>query len=280
MKRFLFYISTFALLLLTSCEAPKNVTYLTDIDSLTMAQLQQSNLRLDPVLNPGDLLNIKVFASNMASVAQFNKGMSLTLDGNIANTAISTSSGAGRESSPEYYLVNSEGKIDFPVLGILSVAGKTKEQLADEIRNMIYPKYVKQPPTVEVRLMNFKVTVLGQVRSPGVITSNNERLNILEAIAMAGDLDIKGQRENILLYRTNSDGTREVHRLDLTDRNLLLSPYFNLQQNDFIYVEPNRSAKQNAWQMPQAWTVSMSVVGGLSSIAALIVGIINLTKIK
>jgi polysaccharide export outer membrane protein len=81
-----------------------------------------------------------------------------------------------------------------------------------------------------------------------------------------------------MLYRTNSDGSREVHRLDLHDRNLLLSPYFNLQQNDFIYVEPNRSARQNAWQMHQGWTTSISIVSGLSSIAGLVIGIVNLSN--
>lgn len=277
MRKLVLYIASLFLVLLSSCETPQKVTYLADIDSLTIAELQQKNTRVNPVLGPGDLLNIKVFASNMASVAQFNKGMSLSADGSVTNYS-QTNSINRVESSAEYYLVNSNGNIDFPVLGTIAISGKTKEQVADEIKSMIYPKYVKQPPTVEVRLMNFKVTVLGQVGKPGVITSENERMNILEAIALAGDLEIKGQRDNILLYRTNNDGTREVHRLDLTDRDILLSPYFNLQQNDFIYVEPNRSAKQNAWQMPQAWTISVSVIGGISSLASLIIGIVNLTK--
>lgn len=265
--------------ILTSCQAPKNVTYLKEVDGLTQEQLRQTNQRVDPSLAPGDLLNIKVYASNMTSVAPFNKGMMVTPDGNVNNMNLGTSNGGGsRETSTDYYLVNSEGNIDFPILGILHVAGKTKEEVAEEIRSMIYPKYVTTPPTVEIRLMNFKITVLGAVGHPGVVTSNNERLNILEALAMAGDLDIKGQRDNILLYRTNPDGTREIHRLNLNDRDILLSPYFNLQQNDFIYVEPNRSAKQNAWQMHQGWTVAISVVGGISSIAGLVIGIVNLTN--
>lgn len=126
--------------------------------------------------------------------------------------------------------------------------------------------------------MNFRVTILGQVKSPGVYQSDNERMNILEALAKAGDLDIRGDRENVLLYRTNADGTREVHRLNLHDKSLLLSPYFNLQQNDFIYITPNRSAAASAWQMHQGWTTAISVVSGLASIAALVIGIINLNK--
>lgn len=278
MKHTLLYICAGVVALATSCQSPKNVTYLMDIDDMTREQLNQTNTRVDPELGPGDLLNIKIFASNMASVAQFNKGMTVTNDGQVANISTGNNLAGQVEASTDYYLVNSEGNIDFPVLGIIHVSGKTKEELAEDIRSMIYPKYVTKAPTVEIRLMNFKVTVLGAVHRPGVVNSENERLNILEALALAGDLDIKGQRENILLYRTNTNGTREVHRLNLNDRNLLMSPYFNLQQNDFIYVEPNRSAKQNAWQMHQGWNVAMSVVGGLSSVAGLIIGIINLTK--
>lgn len=266
-------------LFLTSCHAPQKVTYLVDADYISADVLNKPNRRIDPIMAPGDLLNIKVFASNMASVAQFNKGMVLNQEGAITNIPINGNSMSGKpDLSPEYYLVDSNGDIDFPVLGTIHVLGKTKEDVAEEIRSMIYPKYVTTPPTVDIRLMNFKVTILGAVHEPGVVTSTNERLNILEALAEAGDLDIKGERENILLYRTNANGSREVHRLNLHDRNLLLSPYFNLQQNDVIYVEPNRSAKQNAWQMHQGWNVAISVVGGISSVAGLVIGIVNLTK--
>lgn len=279
MKRFLPYsLILMAIVALTSCHSPKNVTYLMEAESISTSQLQQPNSRIDPLLGPGDLLNIRVYGSNMTSVAQFNKGMTISREGDVSNLSSGSNLQGHFAASTDYYLVNSEGNIDFPVLGLLHVAGKTKEQLADDIRNMIYPKYVTKEPTVDIRLMNFKVTVLGAVGRPGVVTSENERLNILEALALAGDLDIKGMRENILLYRTNPDGSREVHRLNLNDRNLLLSPYFNLQQNDFIYVEPNRSAKQNSWQIHQGWSVAMSVVGGLSSVAALAIGIVNLTK--
>lgn len=276
MKRVILYSAVLLATIFTSCKTPENVTYLKEVDLLSTEELRQNNSRVNPVLVPGDLLNIRVFAQNMTAVAQFNKGMMVTPEGDINTYTTGTTHAGNVEASTEYYLVNSDGDIDFPVLGLIHVGGKTKEEVQEEIRSRIYPKYITKPPTVEVRLMNFKITVLGAVKSPGVISSDNERMNLLEALAMAGDLDIKGQRENVLLYRTNADGSHEIHRLNLNDRNLLLSPYFNLQQNDFIYVEPNRSAKQNAWQMPQGWTVAMSVVGGLSSIAGLIVGIINL----
>lgn len=265
-------------MLCTSCHAPKKVTYLVEAEQLPAELLRLPNERINPVLVPGDLLNIKVFAPNMAAVAQFNKGITLNSSGDIQSNIFNNNTGGSQSGKTDYYLVDGEGNIDFPVLGLINVVGKTKEQLGEEIRSLIYPKYITTAPTVDIRLMNFKVTVLGAVNRPGVIVSDNERLNILEALANAGDLNIQGERDNILLYRTNSDGTHEVHRLNLNDRNLLLSPYFNLQQNDFIYVEPNRSAKQNAWSMPQGWNVAISVIGGISSVAALVIGIVNLSK--
>jgi polysaccharide export outer membrane protein len=264
---------------MASCSAPNKVIYLREAENIPAEILSQKQVIVDPVLGPGDLLNISVFASDMAAVAPFNKGQYLAADGTVARastTNSTTTNGAGAEASTDYYLVNTDGYIEMPMLGELKVAGKTKEEFAEEIKNLIYPKYVTVQPTVEVRLMNFKVTVMGSVGHSGQITSKNERMNILEAIAQAGDLSMQGDRETILLYRTNSDGSREVHRLNLHDRNLLLSPYFNLQQNDVIYVEPNRSARQNAWQMHQGWTTTISIVSGLSSIAGLVIGIINL----
>lgn len=263
--------------ILASCHAPGKVTYLEDAEAIPAELLNQRQPAADPVLSQGDLLNIRVYSSDMAAVAPFNKGQYLTAEGQISSVT-QTSNNASGESSTDFYLVNVNGDIDFPILGTIHVAGKTKQQVAEEIKADIYPKYVKNAPTVEIRLMNFKVTVLGQVHSPGQYEAKNERMNILEAIAMAGDLDIKGERNNVLLYRTNPDGTREIHRLNLHDRNLLLSPYFNLQQNDFIYVEPNRSAKQNAWQMHQGWSTAISIVSGISSVAGLVIGIVNLSK--
>lgn len=265
--------------MLAGCSAPKKVPYLVDAENLPQNILDQVNSIQEPVIVPGDLLNIRVYASNPAAVAQFNKSQYIDEDGRIMQMS-SNMSGAQNnyDINTDYYLVNTDGDIDFPVLGIIHVSGKTKQQIAEQIQGEIYPKYIKLIPTVEIRLMNFKVTVLGQVKNPGVYTSNNERMNILEALAKAGDLDIKGDRENIMLIRTGPDGKRQVHRLNIHDRDLLLSPLFNLQQNDFIYVVPNRSAASSAWQMHQGWTSTITVISGVSSLASLVIGVINLTK--
>lgn len=266
-------------ILLTGCSAPKKVPYLVDAETIPSESLAAISTVKDPTFVQGDLLNICIYASDPTAVAQFNKGQYLTPEGTISKASNNTNiTGTNTASLTDYYLVDAEGNIDYPVIGRIHIAGKTKEQLAREIKDAIYPRYIKIEPTVDIRLMNFRVTVLGQVKSPGVYQSDNERMNILEALAKAGDLDIRGDRENVLLYRTNADGTREVHRLNLHDKSLLLSPYFNLQQNDFIYITPNRSAAASAWQMHQGWTTAISVVSGLASIAALVIGIVNLNK--
>ena len=266
-------------ILLTGCSAPKKVPYLVDAETIPRESLAAVSTVKDPIFVQGDLLNICIYASDPTAVAQFNKGQYLTPEGAISKTSNNTNTaGTNTTSLTDYYLVDAEGNIDYPVIGRIHIAGKTKEQLAREIKDAIYPRYIKIEPTIDIRLMNFRVTILGQVKSPCVYQSDNERMNILEALAKAGDLDIRGDRENVLLYRTNADGTREVHRLNLHDKSLLLSPYFNLQQNDFIYITPNRSAAASAWQMHQGWTTAISVVSGLASIAALVIGIINLNK--
>lgn len=266
-------------ILLTGCSAPKKVPYLVDAETIPRESLAAVSTVKDPIFVQGDLLNICIYASDPTAVAQFNKGQYLTPEGAISKTSNNTNTaGTNTTSLTDYYLVDAEGNIDYPVIGRIHIAGKTKEQLAREIKDAIYPRYIKIEPTIDIRLMNFRVTILGQVKSPGVYQSDNERMNILEALAKAGDLDIRGDRENVLLYRTNADGTREVHRLNLHDKSLLLSPYFNLQQNDFIYITPNRSAAASAWQMHQGWTTAISIVSGLASIAALVIGIINLNK--
>ena len=249
-------------ILLTGCSAPKKVPYLVDAETIPRESLAAVSTVKDPIFVQGDLLNICIYASDPTAVAQFNKGQYLTPEGAISKTSNNTNTaGTNTTSLTDYYLVDAEGNIDYPVIGRIHIAGKTKEQLAREIKDAIYPRYIKIEPTIDIRLMNFRVTILGQVKSPGVYQSDNERMNILEALAKAGDLDI-----------------REVHRLNLHDKSLLLSPYFNLQQNDFIYITPNRSAAASAWQMHQGWTTAISVVSGLASIAALVIGIINLNK--
>lgn len=268
------------LLLAASCSAPKKVPYFVDAETIGTETLSQLPVNSDPVISVGDLLNIEVTGTNLNALAPFNRGRYIDSDGklNTYSRQQNLYNNTGLEVSTEYYLVNADGSIDFPIIGSIEVAGLTKKEVAEKIADVIYPKYVTEKPIVDIRLMNFRVTVAGAVKNPGVYQSKNERMTFLEAISMAGDLDIKGDRENILLYRINPDGKREVVKLDIHDKNFMMSPYFTLQQNDYIYVQPNSSMRASAWQMNPAVTATITVVGGMSSLASLVVGIINLSK--
>lgn len=250
-----------------------------DAETIPAEVLAQINPIVEPVAMPGDLLNIQVTATNMTAVLPFNKGKYINSEGQVVEQRLSSNTTQGQHNSVEYYLVNTDGDIDFPIVGKLHVGGMTKAEIENLVKSSIYPKYIKESPAVDIRFMNFHVTVIGAVRSPGVVTADNERLNIFEALAKAGDLDIKGERENVKLIRTYGDGRREIVVLNLNDKNILLSPYYNLQQNDIIYVQPNKSAANNAWQLNPAVGTTLTVIGGLSSIVGLVLSIITLTRI-
>ncbi|MEZ3591060.1 MAG: polysaccharide biosynthesis/export family protein [Muribaculaceae bacterium] len=271
MKHAFLITSLGAALLMASCSAPKKVPYMVDAETIPAEVLDQINPFAEPIAMPGDLLNIDITSSNMDAVMPFNKNKYVSIDGTVA-----TNGGSG---STQDYLVNNDGDIEFPIIGKLHVGGLNKSQIADLIKRELCPKYLREEPTVDIRFKNFHVTMLGAVGN-GIVTSDNERLNILEAVAKSGDLNIKGKRENIMLIRTHPDGHREIARLNIHDKSILTSPYYNLQQNDIIYVEPNRSMADSAWTMPTAFSTTLTVVAGISSIIGLAMTIITLTKVS
>ena len=260
-----------AALILAGCGSTKEVPYMINAEQLPQDVLNAAARAADPVIMPGDLLQITVTGSNAEAVKMFNKVHYIST---ISSSSSSTGMGTGVNSMYNY-LVDQNGNIEFPMLGRLHIGGLTKATIEQEIGSKIYPKYLTEKPGVEVRIQNFQVSVLGQVKSPGVVKADNGRLTILEAIAEAGDLDIKGRRDNIMIIRTNADGSRSVNRVNLNDKNVIVSPLFNLQQNDIIYVEPNASAARSSWSVPPALTLAMSSIGTAISIATLI---ITLTK--
>lgn len=271
MKHAFLITSLGAALLMASCSAPKKVPYMVDAETIPAEVLDQINPFAEPIAMPGDLLNIDITSSNMDAVMPFNKNKYVSIDGTVA-----TNGGSG---STQDYLVNNDGDIEFPIIGKLHVGGLNKSQIADLIKRELCPKYLREEPTVDIRFKNFHVTMLGAVGN-GIVTSDNERLNILEAVAKSGDLNIKGKRENIMLIRTHPDGHREIARLNIHDKSILTSPYYNLQQNDIIYVEPNRSMADGAWSMPTAFGTTLAVMGGISSVIGLAMTIITLTKVS
>lgn len=260
----------FTAIVITSCASAKKVPYMVEAETIPQEVLQQVAKSTDPVIMPGDLLEIMVTASNPEVVKPFNRmGMVYEMAGTLS------SYGTAANNSSTFYLVDNEGNVEFPVLGKIKLGGMTKNEAQKAILEGISPKYITETPGVDIRFKNYKVSVLGEVARAGVYTSTNEKMNIFEALAMAGDLTIMGERDNVKLIRTNADGTREIHRLNLNDKDIVLSPYYNLQQNDIIYVTPNTSKARTSWTIPPALSLGLSTMGTLISIATLVVTIVK-----
>lgn len=266
MKKILILSSV--LLLLASCQSAKQVPYLQNVDEIPADVLAKATYVPEQILMPGDLLDITVMATDRVSVQPFNRRV----------VDLSKSSGSLTSDELNFYLVDNSGYIDMPVLGRIYVQGMTKSELENYIREEIYPKYIHEVPAVTVRFENFRISVTGDVAKPGSFVVPNERINVLEAIALAGDLNITGRRDNVLLVRVNADGSRTTARLDLTDKDLILSPYFYLQQNDVLYVEPNVSKARSSTVVPPTASLAISIIGSALSVASLIMTILNFTK--
>lgn len=252
------YILATAMLFLTGCGSSKNVVYFQNADDVS---LEASRMLYDAKIMPKDLLAISIYTTDPEVSAPFNLFMA-------------ASQGATQSSTKtNEYLVDNEGNIEFPVLGKLHVGGMTKNECQDMIAGKL-KAYLAQGenPIVKVGLSSFRVTVLGEVTSPKVVPVATEKMSVLEAIAMAGDLTIYGKRENVLLIRESSTGEKTMHRLNLTDANLINSPYYYLQQNDVVYVEPNKTKARNSG-ISTSTTIWLTVVSSLTSLASLIVSI-------
>lgn len=254
------------ILILTSCRSTQNtITYFQDLDSRT-ATIAGETVNYAPRIAPDDQLSITVSATDPNAVAAFNIPLASYLSpGETTVTATPVL---------HTYLVNPQGEIDFPVIGKVKVAGLTRSELTDMMTQKV-AAYVKSP-IVTIQIRNFKVSVLGEVNKPGTVNVPNERMSILDAIGMAGDLTIYGNRTNVLLIRDNS-GTKEYHRFDMTSAEMLSSPYYYLQQNDVIYVEPNKARKGNAkYSQSGQFNVSLAstVISALSVIASLCIALL------
>ena len=251
-------------LLLDACSSAKQVAYFQNIDSTS---LTASKGLYDARIMPKDLLTITVVTSDPSTSKPFNLSIQNTLgtDGRLGSTT----------GSLLQYLVNNDGDIDFPVVGTVHVAGLTKDQCEDLIKSKVKPYLAEsENPVVTVSMSSYRVTVAGEVTSPKVVPVSTEKMSVLEALAQAGDLTIYGRRDNVLLIRENADGQKEAHRLNLNDANIINSPYYYVQQNDYIYVEPNSVKAKNS-AIGQSTTLWFSFVSILTSVAALVVNIVR-----
>lgn len=249
---------------LTSCNSTKNLQQLVYLqDSTTADKLIVQNIQ--PTIQPGDRISITVSAFNPTSAAPYNQG------GGLQSAITTQGVGAAIPTTPGY-MVQPDGSIQFPQFGSLSVAGKTTQDLTATLTQRLQ-QYVTDP-IITVTFINYKVTVLGDVNRPGPIPVPDGKMNVIEALGIAGDLTIYGRRDNILVIR-EKNGKREFGRLNLLSKNIFSSPYYTLQQNDVVYVEMNKNKALTSDQSGiRNITIATSIVSVLST---LVLVIINLT---
>lgn len=254
-------------LLLGSCSVPKDVVYFQGVDKLTPEQLEQMNQNYSSKIYPDDLLTITVTGWDPSVLTPFNPPV----------YAFAAQGEEKVQSSQQLqtYLVAKDGTISFPVVGKVQAAGLSKQELAENLRQQI-DKYAKDV-NVNVQIVNFKVTVMGEVARPGAVSIKNDRVSILDILGSVGDVTINANRKNILVVR-DTNGVKEFGRLDMTDPAIFASPYFYLRQNDVVYVEPNDAKKRNA-RYSQAQQYSITVFSSiLSAVSVITTVILAITK--
>ncbi|MFT4031280.1 MAG: polysaccharide biosynthesis/export family protein [Siphonobacter sp.] len=244
--------------LLSSCVSTKSLALFQEggsslTDSLSIAK------RYVPTVQIGDILSIQVNSLNPEASAAFNLPESAGLTQGQGLTA-----SANALAYQPGYLVNEDGTIMLTLIGKVPVAGKTTSQIADSIREKI-KAYLKEP-TVNVRNVNFRISVLGELNSPGLFLINNGQVSLPQALSMAGDLTVYGKRENVLVIR-EENGKKVFARVDLTKRDFFSSPYYYLHPNDVVYVEPGKGRLVSA---DNSYRVLPIVISGATAIIALI----------
>lgn len=248
---------------LTGCTASKNVAYIQGAGEEDMDAYVQSTPLYDARILPKDLLTITVTATDPEAAQPFN----LTVP--TRTTGLSTYS----QPQLQPYLVDNSGQINFPELGMITLSGLTKREAELKITDLL-GKFLKEPPVVTVSFVNYKISVLGEVARPNTFTISNEKVNIFEALAMAGDMTIWGRRDNVKIIREDAQGNQRVILMDLKDRNIIYSPYYYLQQNDVLYVEPNKTKARNS-EIGSATGIWLSATSVMISVATLLVNVLK-----
>tara|TARA_R110002051_G_scaffold199926_2_gene266932 strand:+ start:6141 stop:6917 length:777 start_codon:yes stop_codon:yes gene_type:complete len=250
----LFFVAV-SVLLFANCVSKKDIIYFQN-DEIDQVKVSNS---YKTIIKPDDLLNITITALDIEAVRPFN--LAAVTYATSSNSAI----GVAQQQS---YLVDTNGEIDFPVLGKLKIGGLTRDETINLLKDKLSPDYIKEP-NVNIRIANYKISVMGDVQRPGSYNIPNERITILDALALAGDINISGQRNNILIIR-EEESKKVQYRVDIRSNNLLTSPVYYLQQNDVVYVEPNYARIQSA-----SANSNTSIVISISSVLIAILTILT-----
>lgn len=252
--------------LLSGCTSYKKSQYLRHDEVLEA--VKQYGMQYDYRVMPKDELTITVSTSDPEASASFYRRLGQSKVGNGNN-----SQGYSNAKLLDY-LVDNNGCIDYPILGMLKVEGMTTRECEEMLRGKLRP-YLNEDPTVTVRALNFHYSVLGEVGKPGVFTAENERVTIFEALAQAGDMTLFSNRKDVKLLREDAEGRRKVVHLDLTESDITLSPYYYIQQNDVIYVRTKRAkVRSNAFSSNSSmWISLLSLASSITSV--ILVGTLN-----
>lgn len=245
------------ILMMVGCGSSKQVAYWQNIDSISLAA---SKGLFDAKIMPKDELTILVQTTDPLTSEPFN----LRSTGQISSKNQITG-----------YLVDNDGMINFPIVGKIHVAGLTKTECEDLIKSKIQPYLARtENPLVSVRTSSYRITVIGEVNKPGVIPVTTEKISLVEALAEAGDMTVYGKRDNILLVREDKSGEKHKVRLNMNDANIINSPYYYLQQNDIVYVEPHKVKARNTF-FGSNTSIFYSVIGITTSLASLLITILR-----
>lgn len=244
-----------------ACTSSKKILYLQDVKPLKEQEIIQE---YEAIIHEDDLLSITVNSKNPELALPFNMP--------LVSYQIGKDSGGTQRLLG--YLVDSRGDIDFPILGKLHVEGLTRSQLIDQIKRRLVDEDLIKDPIVTVQFLNFKISVMGEVSRPGSFSITGDRITLLEALSMAGDLTIYGKRDRVAVIR-EKDGKRTILFHDLRSADIFKSPCYYLQQNDIVYVEPNRAkAGQSQINQNNSVGVWLSAVSVLTSVASIIVAVL------
>ena len=266
MKKINILFGIFLLLtaLFSSCGSTKKIAYLQNSDSINF---EQSRFLYDARIMPKDQITISVNTTTPEASLPFNL---LLQNAYTQGRAVNFSN-----SMLMPYLVDNEGYINFPIIGKLKVGGLTKAEAEQLVTEKIRPYLAEtENPVVTVNMASYSVSVLGEVNRPGTFQVSREKITILEALAQAGDLTIYGVRDRVKLIREDATGKKSVETLNLNDANIINSPYYYLQQNDVVYVEPNKIKAQNS-KVGQTTTLWFSATSILVSLTSLLYNILK-----
>jgi polysaccharide biosynthesis/export protein len=249
----------------TSCVSPKTIVYFQG-DTLQYSA-QEITQKYVPLIQPNDILSIVVGSLNAEASEVFNTA-------NLFTTASVnySSNGGGGKTQPLGYLVDSDGSIEIPLIGKTKLGGLRTTDAADTLRAKL--KHYLKEPTVIVRNLNFKVSILGEVKIPAVYVIPDEKITLPEVLSLAGDLTIYGNRSNLMIIREEG-GKREYARINLTSRDIFNSPYYYIHKNDVIYVEPVKSKMLDTDSRIRTVPLVATIVGGVSTLGILILNFLK-----